>query len=350
MDLVWVLLAFQGDNWKLRELRLSALLMLSALLAPGQTPALPGRTPLLDAHNCYPYEGRWADRIDRALSTGFPVAIEQDLAWYTDPISGAHRSIIAHGKPFSGSEPGLREHFFERVRPLVERALRDGHKSEWPIIVLHFDFKDDEPGHFRSVWKLLGEYEDWLTTARKTTNSADIAPLDLKPLLVLTEESDVQEQVFYGEVPAGGKLRLFGSAKVNDSFLQGLTKEEKLSALVKVSPQQLVAKPPGNYRRWWNNSWYVVERGGAPGAGEWTQDANARLRALVAYAHKLGYWIRFYTLDGFAAEQDRGWGDDYNFGSPAAARKRWQAAIHAGVDLIATDQYEDLRAFMRLEH
>jgi hypothetical protein len=31
--------------------------------------------PVLDAHNCYPYEGRWADRIDRALTTGFPVGI-----------------------------------------------------------------------------------------------------------------------------------------------------------------------------------------------------------------------------------------------------------------------------------
>jgi hypothetical protein len=24
----------------------------------------------VDAHNCYPYEGNWADRIDRALSVG----------------------------------------------------------------------------------------------------------------------------------------------------------------------------------------------------------------------------------------------------------------------------------------
>jgi len=41
--------------------------------------------PMLDAHNCYPYEGQFADRIDRALRVGFPVGIEQDLAWFVDP-------------------------------------------------------------------------------------------------------------------------------------------------------------------------------------------------------------------------------------------------------------------------
>ena len=43
--------------------------------------AHPGSRVLLDAHNCYPYDGRWADRIDRALRAGFPLSIEQDLAW-----------------------------------------------------------------------------------------------------------------------------------------------------------------------------------------------------------------------------------------------------------------------------
>jgi hypothetical protein len=36
--------------------------------------------PIVDAHNCYPYEGQWSDRVDRALKTGYPVGIEQDLA------------------------------------------------------------------------------------------------------------------------------------------------------------------------------------------------------------------------------------------------------------------------------
>src|SRR5205809_5047466 len=40
---------------------------------------LPGARSLMDAHNCYPYFEWWPDRIDRALSSGTPLAIEQDL-------------------------------------------------------------------------------------------------------------------------------------------------------------------------------------------------------------------------------------------------------------------------------
>ena len=61
----------------------------------------------------------------------------------------------------------------------------------------------------------------------------------------------------------------------------------------------------------------------------------------------MGFWIRFYTLDGFAPSEDLGWSAGYNFGSREAAAIRWKAAIEAGVNLIATDQYEDLAALMR---
>ena len=67
----------------------------AAAQSPLQPPA-PGSRVLLDAHNCYPYNGRWADRIDRALSTGTPLAIEQDLVWYRDPATGKGRSLVAH--------------------------------------------------------------------------------------------------------------------------------------------------------------------------------------------------------------------------------------------------------------
>ena len=52
--------------------------------------------PLLDAHNCYPYEGQWSDRIQRALNSGYPVSIEQDLAWYVDPATGKGRVVVSH--------------------------------------------------------------------------------------------------------------------------------------------------------------------------------------------------------------------------------------------------------------
>jgi hypothetical protein len=112
-------------------------------------------------------------------------------------------------------------------------------------------------------------------------------------------------------------------------------------------PEQLLTTPATNYRRWWNNPWGEVEEGGQTRAGDWTPAAAARLRGLVDHAHRLGYWIRFYTLDGFSPADNRGWGASYNFGSRERAEARWKAALEAGVNLIATDQYEDLGAFMR---
>src|SRR5215470_6295076 len=101
----------------------------------------PGARVLLDAHNCYPYFEWWGDRIDRALSAGTPLAIEQDPFWYTDPRTGRSWSIVAHGAPVTGHEPTLEQYFFERVRPVVEDALRRGNHGDWPLITLNLDFK-----------------------------------------------------------------------------------------------------------------------------------------------------------------------------------------------------------------
>src|SRR5262245_12136311 len=79
----------------------------------------PGSRVLLDAHNCYPYGEWWKDRIDRVLSTGLPLAIEQDLAWYTDPRTGRAWSVLSHEAAATGSEPTLKEYFFERDRKSV---------------------------------------------------------------------------------------------------------------------------------------------------------------------------------------------------------------------------------------
>jgi hypothetical protein len=118
--------------------------------------------------------------------------------------------------------------------------------------------------------------------------------------------------------------------------------------LATLPPEKLLAAPPTNYRRWWNSSWFVVEEGGQHEAGDWTPADDRRLRALVDHAHQMGYWIRFYTLDGFGPGGDvGGWGNGYNFGSRSAVEARWKAALDAGVNLIATDQYEDLAAFMK---
>ncbi|HLG98339.1 MAG TPA: hypothetical protein VKX49_18630 [Bryobacteraceae bacterium] len=292
--------------------------------------------PVLDAHNCYPYDGRWADRIDRALASGFPVSIEQDLTW----DERSRRVVVTHRAEADGSEPALRDYFFERVRPIVEKALAENDTRRWPLIVLHFDFKSESLPLLQAVWSLLGEYQSWITTAPKLADPATLAPFDTKPILVITEDSDAQEQVFYKQLPAGARLRVFGSAHTARS--PGESREERAHFLATLPPEKLLIDRPTNYRRWWNNSWYEVEEGGQTRAGDWTPADAERLRALVDRAHRLGYWIRFYTLDGFPQGDDHGWSEDYNFGSLEAARIRWRAAIAAGVDFIATDQYEDL--------
>lgn len=274
--------------------------------------------PLLDAHNCYPYEGKYGDRIDRALSVGFPVAIEQDIAHWNG------QAVVSHTDKTTGMEPTLKAHFFEKVRPLMEKALEENKRSQWPLIVVHFDFKDLQKPLLEEVWKVLGEYEPWITTATKTADASELSAFDVKPLLVLTEEADEQEVVFFNQVPEGAKLRVFGSAHAKDLTTRAT-----------------------NYRRWVNYSWKAVEPEGQPKAGDWSTEDAARLKALVSKTHGLGYWIRFYTTDGFTADENQGWDANYNFGSHTAVMARWKAELEAGVDLIASDQYELLAQFMK---
>src|ERR1700689_5153351 len=103
---------------KLATLLLAALVPVSAQTA--SLDFLNHNRPVLDAHNCYPYQGRWADRIDRALKSGFPVSIEQDLAW-DQRGTGGGRVVLSHEPKPTGSEPLLRDYFFECVRPIVEK-------------------------------------------------------------------------------------------------------------------------------------------------------------------------------------------------------------------------------------
>ena len=327
---------------------LPAVLFCASLAAQPRLDFLNHGKPVLDAHNCYPYQGQWTDRIERALGTGFPVGIEQDLAWWVDPRTSTGRVVVSHTDKTTGEEPTLKDHFFERVRPIVEDALRRNNRSDWPLIIVHFDVKDNRRELHRAVWSLLGEYEGWITTARKSADPHELAPLDPKPLLVLTEDNDAQEDVFFREVPVGAKLRVFGSAHTNRPAAS--SDRERAHALATAPPEALLTERPTDYRRWWNNSWAEVEEGGQRAAGEWTREDDNRLRALVNHAHNLGYWIRFYTLDGFSEAENHGWEAGYNFGSREAVMARWSAALKAGVDLIATDQYEDLGRLMRQPH
>jgi hypothetical protein len=311
------------------------------------TAVAPGARVLLDAHNAYPYNGKFTDRLDRALATGLPVAIEQDLVWRLGEDGRPGRSIVSHGEPFDGQEPSLRDSFFERIRPLIERALRDDNRGTWPLVVLNLDLKSNEPEHLRALWTLLGEYEGWLTTAERTRDLSQAAPLDVKPVLVLTGSSGAQAAAFSDAVPIGGRLRLFGAILLGPPAGQDTDREAAQRQFFEALPTMPLPRVT-NYRRWWNAPWSVVEAGGQRHAGEWTLAEDTRLRTLVRHAHESGLWVRLWTLNGHADGEEKatGWSAGYNFGSIAAARARWRAAIAAKADFVATDQYEALSAVL----
>ncbi len=333
----------------LRRFVVTTAVFTAVLGATAQSPDLKflnHNQPILDAHNCYPYDGKWNDRVQRALDSGFPVAIEQDLAWYVDPATNKGRVVVSHTPKATGSEPTLRDYFFEQVRPVIEKAIAENDRKQWPLVVLHFDFKDNQPALLRAVWDLLGEYEPWLSTALKSSDVHEMTAIDRQPILVITEDSDEQQKVFYDAVPVGGKLRLFGSAHTH-AIPKGMPMKDVMHWAVTLTPSDLLSERPTTYRRWWNSSWYPVEEGGQNHAGDWTAADDARLKALVDHAHQLGYWVRFYTLDGFKPDDDKGWGSYYNFSSKDAVIARWKAAIAANVNFIATDQYEELAPYLK---
>jgi hypothetical protein len=214
--------------------------------------------------------------------------------------------------------------------------LKEGNHGDWPLITLNLDLKSEEPEHLQAIWQLLAEYQDWLTTASRNADIHVVAALNVKPILVFTGESDAQKVVFYDQVPAGGRLLVFGATHTHETDPAA-------------PPATLAPDAADNYHRWWNNPWRVVEPAGQSNAGEWNGAKDARLRELVDYAHHRGFWIRFYTLDGVSRpdESCRGIFHLYNFGSRAVVERRWIAAAHAGADYIASDQYEDLAQVLR---
>ncbi|MEO8683083.1 MAG: hypothetical protein ABI665_28820 [Vicinamibacterales bacterium] len=319
--------------------------------AISQTPtSVPFGRVTLHAHNCFPEDGRWTDRIDRALGTSVqPIAVEQDVVWYVDPATGTGRSVVAHGGTPTGKEPTLEDHFFKKVRPIIERALSENKRDTWPVVYLHFNFRDSDPAFMQDIWEILGHHEEWLTTAERRADESEIMPLKLGPLMALTENG--QEEAFYQKVPVGSRLRVFGTMPAGRApRARTEDREAQATAAVATSPEIVIPARATNYRRWMNFPWAVVERGGQPKAGEWTPADAARLHALVERAHAMGLWIRFYTLNGHTPEANQGWSDGYNFGSLAAARLRWKASIDASVDFLATDQYELLAKELKQAH
>lgn len=333
---------------------LCAILLIAAGAVPGSISGT-----VVGAHNCYEEEGKYADRPDRALSAGFPLAIEEDLVWYTDPSTHRSRSLIAHGRGpwITGREPGLHEYFFERLRPIVEKELASPHPDRWPLITLFLDIKTNEPEHLQSIFETVSEYRSWLATSMKSGSDA-IAPLTPGPIQIFAlsnvlspvygaqpeaestiQQAAIQRRIFYDSLQPGERLLVFGATASNfDASIapSGL--------LAKIPADKLLSNRANNYQRFWISSWDPVEEGGQTKAGAWNAQREKRLRELTDRAHSLGLKVIFYCLDGTAASLAalNGWSAAYNFGALSLVAPRWKACQRSSVDFVITDQYEDL--------
>ena len=325
----------------------AAVLLAGAVWAAKGGAYTPGSKTLVLSHNAYPDHGKYTDRLDRAIAAGVPFATEQDLAW----VDG--KSLMIHGaKNLASDDPTLDSYFIPRVRPLMEKALAEGNKGNWPLVILYLDIKNDPPEHLEAISKWLDKYDSWLTTAVKTADITKQSPLDVKPMMVLVEdkENDIKQQFFYDKLPVGAKIRVFGSVTKFDENPKKLPKEQKTQAIEFLStldPEQLVPHKADNYHRWFGTNWAFVEKGGETAAGEWTSASEARLKKFVDYGHRLGYFVAFYCLDGYTEAENQGWDKGYNFGSKEKVMPRWKAAARAHPDFIATDQMEDVAAAIK---
>jgi hypothetical protein len=323
-----------------------SVVLLGMLAAPpkDETWFAPGKRTTLLAHNAFPDGKNWTDRMDRAVAAGSPSMIEIDLIRKKDAKTGQF------GRPetFTGDEADFGQYFFPKVRPIMEKALKDGNRGNWPLIVLFLDIKDNAPEHMQAIWKQVGEYDGWLTTAVKTSDPAKASPLNLKPLMVVVNDKadSVQEEYFYNRLPAGGKVRIFGAAK---TYTPARAQKGQAPSMdvSEIEPAKYFLEPAGNYRRWVARPWNLIEKGGVAKAEDWTPAEQQRLAAFATQAHKLGYLLGLYHLNGHAPGAGKGLEDESNFGSLERAKVRWTAAVKAGVDLISTDQYEEVPAVIR---
>jgi hypothetical protein len=320
----------------------ASILLTAAIAAKVTGTYTPGSRIQVLSHNAYPDHGKFADRLDRTIAAGVPFAVEEDLAW----VDG--RSLLIHGsRNATKDDPTLESYFIPKIRPIMEKALKDGNKGNWPLIILYLDIKNDPPEHLAYVNQFLDKYDGWLTKAEKTSDITKQSPLELKPMMVLVEDKqgDIKQKVFYDDVPVGGKIRVFGSAEKFDENPQKLPRNQKAEAVALMAsrdPEQLVSKRADNYRRWFGTNWAFIERGGQTRSGEWSKTSEARLKKFVDYGHRLGYFVGVYCLNGYTESENQGWDKDYNFGSKEKVLPRWQAAVRAHADFISTDQVEDV--------
>jgi glycerophosphoryl diester phosphodiesterase len=294
---------------------MSALLVvaLAVLHADGPPAPLP-----VSAHNCYPLDGRGNARLVEALKLGID-NIEIDLGW----DEADKRLIVSHDeKP----RPDATYPVFEAyLVPALEAHWQSPRADKAPT-VLTIDWKTSQSDAVRRFKEFLDLHPDWFSTAPK----AEKGPLTVRRLTVCFTGSDAAKDLYDSMIEPGGTYRAFRDSVFGANAYRDDVKSYAL-------------RPASTYHRFLTFHWANIERGGPPGAGDFTAVEGARLKALMAHAHKLGYRVRFYCLDGRLTRAGLG----YHFVDLDAAIIRWRVAAESGVDWVATDDNAEIVQALR---
>lgn len=253
---------------------------------------------LYNAHNCYPEKGQYWDRLERARRAGLR-AVEIDLTWSPE----RRRTVISHDKTPSGGEPTLEEYFWKPVEAELRRLPRG--RPGWLLLI---DFKVDHPGVVEEVYRGLERRQRLLTRFGEK--------VDYGPLTVLLTGDNAAIAAFEKRNRGHGSYLAMGNREP-----AGREYEDNVAAYFPAE-----ATP---FYRVFNFEWAHIEP--SPGARRTeplSEAALARLGKLAELAHQKGYWLRTWTLNAST------------FGGREGLRERWQAAREAGVEMIATDEYE----------
>lgn len=291
----------------------SALLL---ILVPAMTALAdePPRPLPLSAHNCYAENRTDNPRLDEALAIGID-NIEIDLGW----DEAAKRLIIGHD---ATPRPGV-------AYPQIETSLIPALEAQWKTprpdaapTVLTIDWKTGKPEAVRQFKDLLDAHPDWFSSAPKSADS----PLTARRLTVCFSGSEAAKDAYDAMIPAGGTYRAFRDRVIG----AGARYEDDVATYI--------PEPSTAYLRFLAFHWGAVERGGPAAAGDWTPAEAERISALATLAHRRGFRVRLYSLNGHTGAI----GGSYRFADDEAARIRWTAAAEAGIDWVAGDEYREM--------
>ncbi|MDY3559127.1 phosphatidylinositol-specific phospholipase C/glycerophosphodiester phosphodiesterase family protein [Gemmata sp. JC673] len=262
------------------------LLGLACLALTAPVPVSPARAdpavvPLARAHAHNDYEH--TRPLQDALGHGF-CSVEADI-WL---VKG--ELLVGH-TPFSLKPARTLEKLY--LAPLRERIKAQGGAvyRNGPPFYLMIDIKTDAKETYLALAKVLEAYSDILTA---------------------TKDGTAEPKAVTVVVSGNRDVKTIAAAKVRHAAIDG-------------RPADLAGDAPAHLVPWVSESWKTLFKW--DGTGAMPDAERAKLRELVAKAHKQGRKVRFWA-------------------APETS-EAWKELLAAGADFINTDKLAELATFLR---